>query len=94
MCADKFKGYRVIEIHISKIKNVAQMSKPIKIKVKHDQGHLYIVIFGIYRIYQAAILIFDILFDLGVMAKRLNPHVENFKILARQNLMTTVLEVS
>ena len=51
------------------------MSKPIYVKVKYDQGHLYIVIFGIYRRCQAAIPIFDILIGFGVMAERLNPHV-------------------
>ena len=46
------------------------MSKPIYVKVKYDQGHLYIVIFGIYRRCQAAIPIFDILIGFGVMAER------------------------
>ena len=55
------------------------MSKPIYVKVKYDQGHLYIVIFGIYRRCQAAIPIFDILIGFGVMAERLNPHVEIFR---------------
>ena len=57
------------------------MSKPIyvkvKVKVKYDQVHLYIVIFGIYRRCQA-ISIFDILIGFGVMAERLNPHVGIF----------------
>ena len=52
------------------------MSKPIYVKVKYDQGHLYIVIFGIYRRCQAAIPIFDILIGFGVMAERLNPMSE------------------
>ena len=57
------------------------MSKPMKIKVKYDQGHLYIVIFGIYRRCQATIPIFDILIDFGVMAEKLNPHVKIFRFL-------------
>ena len=57
------------------------MSKPIEVKVKYDQEHLYIVIFGIYRRCQAAILIFDILIGFGVMAKRLNPLVGIFRFL-------------
>ena len=54
------------------------MSKPMKVKAKYDQGHLYIVIFGIYRRCQAAIPIFDILIGFRVMAERLNPHVGIF----------------
>ena len=57
------------------------MSKPIYVKVKYDQGHLYIVIFGIYRRCQATISIFDILISFGVMAERLNPHVGIFRFL-------------
>ena len=57
------------------------MSKPIKVKVKYDQGHLYIIIFRIYRRCQAAIPIFDILIGFGVMAERLNPRVGIFRFL-------------
>ena len=70
-----------MEVNISKNKNVAQMSKPIYIKVKNDQGHLYIVIFGIYRRCQAAIPIFDILIGFGVTAERLNLHAGIFRFL-------------
>ena len=52
-----------------------------KVKVKYVQGHLYIVIFGIYRECQAAIPIFDILIGFGVIAERLNPHVKIFRFL-------------
>ena len=81
MWPDKFKGLKVIEVHISKILNVAQMTQPIKVKVEYIQEHLYIVIFGIDRGCQAAIPIFDILIGFGVMAERLNPYVGIFRFL-------------
>ena len=46
-----------------------------KVKVKYDQRHLYIIILGIYLRCQAAIPNFDILISFGVIAERLNPHV-------------------
>ena len=55
------------------------MSKPMKVKAIYVQGHLYIVIFGIYRRCPAAIPIFDILIGLGVMADRLNPYIGIFR---------------
>ena len=42
---DKFVGWKVIEVHNSNILNVAQMSQPMKVKVKYVQCHLYIIIF-------------------------------------------------
>ena len=55
------------------------MSKPMKVKAKYFQGHLYIIIFGIYRRCPAAIPIFDILIGFGVMAERLNPYIGIFR---------------
>ena len=43
-----------------------------RVKVKYVQRHFYIINFGIYRWYQAAIPIFDIRFGFGVMVKKLN----------------------
>ena len=66
---------------MSKNKNVAQMSKPIyvkvkvKVKVKYDQGH-YISLSSEY-IGDRNLL--DILIGFGVMAERLNPHVGIFR---------------
>ena len=105
----KFKGWRVIEVHLSKIKNVVQISKLMKVKVKYVHGHLYIVIFGIYRWCQTAIPIFDRLVPellprdwtsmsefsvFGVFFDHPGAHRQKFKILVRQNLMTTVSEFS
>ena len=91
------------------------MSKPMKVKVKYVQGHLYIynniLIFEIYRRCQAAIPIFDILVWFRSYGRKTepicgnlpifwvffdqpDPHRQKFKILARQNLMTTVSELS
>ena len=57
--SDNVKGWRVIEVYIAKIcavcnpeicleKNVAQMSKPIRVEVKYVQGYFNIINFGIY----------------------------------------------
>ena len=48
-----------------------------KVKVKYFQGHLYIVIFGIY---QAAIPIFNILIGFGVIAEGLNKYDGIFRV--------------
>ena len=76
MPTNKFKRWRVIEVHIEKIKNVAQMSEPIKVKVKYVQGHFYIVYFGIYRWCLAAIPIFDIL--IGFWSRMAEPQCRKF----------------
>ena len=57
------------------------MIQPMKVKVKYVQGHLYIVIFEIHRLCKAAIPIFDILIGFRVMAERLNPYDEIFRVL-------------
>ena len=49
------------------------MSKLMEVKVKYVQGHFYIINFGIYRWYPAAILNFDNLIGFGAMARKLNP---------------------
>ena len=87
VCSDKFKGKKVIEVHNSKILNVAQMSQLMKIKVKYVQGHLYIVILEIYRWYQAAIPTFDILIGFEVITERLNPDDEIFRVLFFSTLL-------
>ena len=76
--ADKFIDLRVMEVDISKINNVASISKQMKVKVKYVQRYLYIVICGFYRGCQAAIPICDILIGSRVMAERLNPYVGIF----------------
>ena len=66
--------------------SLAQMSKSMKVKVKHVQGHLYIVLYRIISLSSefivdfklAAISILDILIGFGVMAERLNPYVGIF----------------
>ena len=52
------------------------MSKPITVEVEYVQDHSYIDNFEIYRWYQAAIPIFEILVGFRVMAERLNPMSE------------------
>ena len=73
----------VIEVHNSKSLNVAQNepTEPMKVEVEYVQGYSYIVIFGIYRICQAAFPIFDILIYFGVMTERLNPYDGFFRVL-------------
>ena len=68
-------------MHISTIENVAQMSKPIKVKVVHVQYDFYSINVGIYRWYPAIIPIFDIFIGFGVMAGILKPLVGIFRIM-------------
>ena len=60
------------------------MSKPMKVKVKYVQGHLYIVIFEIYRGCPAAIPIFDNLISSWDIWKRIeNPAFSGNRTQAR-----------
>ena len=68
------------------------MRPPMKVKVKYVQRHLYIIIFGIYRGCQAAILIFDILIGFGVIAERLNPYVGIFRFLGCFSTLLTLTD--
>ena len=96
------KLYR-LEVHNSKILNVAQM----KVKVEYVQGHLYIDIFRIYRWCQAAIPIFNNLISFGRKTEplwrnfpcfgffRLScPLDNNSKLCLNRTRMFTVSEVS
>ena len=119
MPADKFQGWRVIEVYIAKIcgqkavcnpeiclaknKNVAQMSKPIRVKVKYVQGHLISLTL---EFIGAFIPIFDIWIGFGVMTEKLNHCVgilrlfiqpspdKNSKFKERYHLMSSLSKVS